>query len=387
MQSQTQSAQTLFSRLASRQHFQDLLTACSVSRDQYLAQYISVAERLAFCVQDLPLSPDVFSAPGGALQAGLQSGLLAVRSCDATIFQPKATAQERQRNDPQYRWCAYCATLATIYLICAGQIEVVLSGGEVFSFASAKPLGGYDGSYTARWHQSAAQPSQAGLIYLQAFFFPGQFAHLPQETLAMMAGAINPLLTTNNAETPLGRVVRTSVAQVLEAQRKRDAAVIMQTAPAEMVDVPVESVAPSGARPVDPLKPSSTYQAADPSPAPSSVPAAAPATAPATSSSSASPKTNQSPAENPAVGISPKVLEWVRALAHIRAMDAEITVDEQGIQFSRKALGFGATPKDNYTALYEAKVVLDKGEGHARCNHLLAKVYAEEKAKALGGAT
>ena len=359
MQSQTQSAQTLFSRLASRQHFQDLLTACSVSRDQYLAQYISVAERLAFCVQDLPLSPDVFSAPGGALQAGLQSGLLAVRSCDATIFQPKATAQERQRNDPQYRWCAYCATLATIYLICAGQIEVVLSGGEVFSFASAKPLGGYDGSYTARWHQSAAQPSQAGLIYLQAFFFPGQFAHLPQETLAMMAGAINPLLTTNNAETPLGRVVRTSVAQVLEAQRKRDAAVILQTSPAEMVDVPVESVAPSGARPVDPLQPAQAPVAPPP------------------------PK---APTENSTVGISPKVLEWVRALANIRSMDAEITVDEKGIQFSRKALGFGATPKDNYTALYEAKVVLDKGEGHARCNHLLAKVYADEKAKAMGAA-
>lgn len=382
MQSQTQSAQTLFSRLASRKHFHDLLTACSVSRDQYLAQYIPMAERLAFCVQDLPLSPDVFSAPGGALQAGLQSGLLAVRSCDATIFQPKATAQERQRNDPQYRWCAYCATLATIYLICAGQIEVVLSGGDVFSFARAKPLGGYDGSYTARWHQSAAQPSQAGLIYLQAFFFPGQFAHLPQETLAMMAGAINPLLTTNNAETPLGRVVRTSIAQVLEAQRKRDAAVILQTSPAEMVDVPVETVAPSGARPVDPLKPSPTYQAADPSPAPSP----APSTDTATSSSSASPQAKPSPAENPAVGIAPKVLEWVRALANIRSMDAEITVDEKGIQFSRKALGFGATPKDNYTALYEAKVVLDKGEGYARCNHLLAKVYADEKAKATGAA-
>lgn len=68
-------------------------------------------------------------------------------------------------------------------------------------------------------------------------------------------------------------------------------------------------------------------------------------------------------------------------------MDAEITVDEQGIQFSRKALGFGATPKDNYTALYEAKVVLDKGEGYARCNPLLAKVYTEAKAQAMGAAT
>lgn len=382
MQSQNQSAQTLFSKLASRQHFQDLLTASSVSRDQYLAQYIPIAERFATCVQDLPLSPDVFSAPGGALQAGLQSGLLAVRSCDATIFQPKATAQERQRNDPQYRWCAYCATLATVYLICAGQVEVVLSAGDVFSFASSTPLGRCEGSYTARWNKSAAQPSQAGLIYLQAFFFPGQFAHLPQETLAMMAGAINPLLTTNNAETPLGRVVRTSIAQVLEAQRKRDAAVILQTSPAEMVDVPVETVAPSGARPVDPLKPSPTYQAADPSPAPSP----APSTDTATSSSSASPQAKPSPAENPAVSIAPKVLEWVRALANIRSMDAEITVDEKGIQFSRKALGFGATPKENYTALYEAKVVLDKGEGYARCNHLLAKVYTEEKAKATGGA-
>lgn len=369
MQSTPSSSQALFLRLARREHFSDLLTACSISKSQFLAEYMPVAERLALCIQDLPLSPDVFKAPGGALQSGLQAGLLAVKSCDATIFEPKATAQERQKNDPLYRWCAYCSTLATIYLICAGQVEVILESGEIYSFASATPLGSIDGSFQARWRESPSQPSQAGLIFLQAFFHPGQFQHLPTDMLAMMAGAINPELATRTTETPLGRVVRTSITTVIEAQRQRDAAVIQQVAPAEMVDLPAHAAVPSGARPVDPLKPSE----------------AAPTRSPAHVADGAAPAA--SAAKDPDVLIAPKVLEWVRALANIRSMDDEITVDDKGIQFSRKALGFGATPKENYAALYEAKVVLDKGADFARCNRMLAKVYVDEKAKATGSSS
>ncbi len=60
----------------------------------------------------------------------------------------------------------------------------------------------------------------------QAHRSNAQFRAAEERFLLHAQEAINPLLTTNNAETPLGRVVRTSIAQVLEAQRKRDAAVI-----------------------------------------------------------------------------------------------------------------------------------------------------------------
>lgn len=381
MRSQAQTPQQLFAALAGRSHFQDLLTASTASKEQFMAEYMPMAERLAMCVQDLPLAPDVFKAQGGALQAGLQAGLLAVRSCDATIFEPKATAQERQKNAPLFRWCAYCSALASVYLICAGHVQVVLPGDVIFSFAGGKPLSlSCSGEFLARWSETQSGTSQAGLIYLQSFFYPGQFIHLNAEMLTTLGGSINPALTTPPNESPLGRVVRTSIVKVLEAQRQRDSAVIVPGTPVEMVDVGVETASP-GAAPVNPLRPApAALQSSGPS-----QPSAVLQTAQATPVVSAPVVPSDQVKPDPFAAIPPKVLEWVKALANIRAMDAEVTVDDKGIRFGRKALGFGATPKDNYTALYEAKVVLDKGPDFARCNRLLARAYCEEKDRVTGG--
>ncbi|WP_265259700.1 hypothetical protein [Verminephrobacter eiseniae] len=317
----------------------------------------------------MPLTPDVFKQPGGALQCGLQAGLLAVRASDATIFLPKATAQERQKNDPIFRWLAYCAALASTYLICLGQVEVVLDGGETFSFASHVPLSQAGKGFTANWKASPSGVNEAGLIYLQSFFYSGQFAHLePPSMVAALGGAINPLLAATPHESPLGRVVRTSLALVIEAQRQREAASIADAEPVAMGDVPVQGKAVASARlaQADALRPAqapaSEVQAA----------VAAPAVALRTSQAA----TKQAP-----LTINSKVVEWAQALALIESMDGEITVDDKGIRLSRKALGFGATPKENYTALYEAGVVIEKGADFALCNRALADVYAQAKKK------
>ncbi len=352
MHSHPRTASDLFNSLIGRQHFQDLLTATTTGKEQFLVEFMPVAERFAMCVQDLPLAPDVFKAQGGALQAGLQSGLLAVRTCDAMIFQPKATAQERQRNDPLFRWCAYCSTLASVFLICAGQVEVVLADGEVFTFAGREPLFNAQGSFSVKWREGPSKPTEAGLLYLQTVFYPGQFAHLSPEMLALLGGSINPALATLPNETPLGRVVRTSITQVIEAQRRRDASVMLAGTPAQMLDLPA-STAAQQADPVQPPSSAVATEAAKPKPEPAAIPT--------------------------------KLLDWVRALANIRSMDDEISISDRGIRLGRKALGFGATPKENYTALYEAKVVLDKGADFALCNRALASAYTDAKDKAIGG--
>lgn len=386
MQSRTQSPSQLFAHLIGGTHFSDLLTACATTRDQFLQQYVPMAERLATCVQDLPLLPDVYSRPGGALQFGLQAGLLAVRSCDAVIFAPKATAQERQHDDPLYRWCAYCATLASAYLMCAGSVEVTLGDGRRHSFAGKFALGELNNNFSAHWHEEPALPQQAGLIYLQTFFFLGQFSHLPPSLLAQMGAAINPAMVMSGGETPLGKVVRMSLTRILDFQREHDARIIKCTEESVMTDLSPDVTT----EPVkDELRPA-TYSAHATQPVQQIVPAVSSAPAVVTTAQSPSPIASTTPVQvtasapelDPGEGINIKVVEWVRALAFAANLDAEIQVTDEGaLRIGRKALAFGSTPSVNYQALYEAGCVLVKGGDFAICTPALAQIYQQAKLK------
>lgn len=416
MHSQTKTPQILFAELIGRGHFSDLLTACAVPRDSFLKQYVPMADRLAMCVQDLPLSPTVCSHPGGALQFGLQAGLLAVRSCDAVIFAPKATAQERQRDDPLYRWCAYCATLASAYLMCAGAVAVTFEDGKRHSFAGPSPLGELNTKFTAKWCNEPALPQQSGLIYVQAFFYPGQFSHLSPALLNQLGAAINPAMVMTGTESPLAKVVRMSLSRVLEFLRDQEAQVIVGKAASVMVDIPVasdngpvhdslrpESYSAHATAPVPPapVAPAST-------PAPSSPPAAGSSAAPATpakaaapavsppaasqASTTASPPPSAAPVQpqapqHPVVaapdieGIPIKVVEWVRALAFAPNLDVKV-LENGNLHIGRKALGFASLPAANYTALYEARCVVERlaDSGGAICNAKLGAIYQHAKA-------
>lgn len=396
MRSHTKTPQILFTELIGRSHFSDLLTACAIKRDFYLQQYVPMAERLAICVQDLPLSPTVYSCPGGALQFGLQAGLLAVRSCDAIIFAPKATAQDRQHDDPLYRWCAYCATLVSAYLMCAGAVEVTLGDGKRYSFAGRFPLGELDTKFTAKWHDEPALPHKSGLIYVQAFFYPGQFSHLSPALLNQMGAAINPAMTMSGTESPLAKVVRISLSRVLEFQREQDAQIIAGKTASVMVDIAPTSVDGSVD---DPLRPAaySEHATAPGTPATATTNAANPAPfavkTPVEVSKASNPKTpsatsvpaSSAPAIFSAVatpditeGIPIKVIEWIRALAFASHLDTEV-LENGNLKIGRKALGFASTPKKNYVALYEAGCVVEKGDNFAICNAKLGSIYQQAK--------
>ena len=420
MHSKTKTPQILFAELIGRGHFSDLLTACAIPRDFFLKQYVPMADRLAMCVQDLPLAPTVCSHPGGALQFGLQAGLLAVRSCDAVIFAPKATAQERQRDDPLYRWCAYCATLASAYLMCAGAVEVTLGDGQRHSFAGRFPLGELDTKFSAKWCSEPALPQQSGLIYVQTFFYPGQFSHLSPALLNQLGAAINPAMVMSGTESPLAKVVRMSLSRVLEFLRDQESKVIGDKATSVMADI---SVASDNGPVHDPLRPELyTAHATAPvppapaasTPAPSSqataaagssaapTTAAAPATLPkaaapvspplaSQASANASPPPPAAPVQpqapqQPAVaapdieGIPIKVVEWVRALAFAPNLDVKV-LENGNLHIGRKALGFASLPAANYAALYEAKCVLERqADGGAICNAKLGAIYQHAKA-------
>lgn len=361
-----------------RDHFSNLLSATGLPKDRFLAEYVPVAERLTLCVLDLPLMPSVFKSCAGALQCALQSGLLAVRMCDAQIFEPQATAQERQQNDPKWRWLAYCAALASVYLICAGNVRVRVNGND-FSFASEKPIGQLDGSFEASWEVSETRTDQAGLIYLQAFFYPGQFEQVPPSMLTVFAGSINPSISVSPHETPLARVVRTAISQVLDNQKKKDAKII-DPVPSNVyediapeVKATTEKSSKSFTPPENNLQPENQEKESK-----NDVGAEVEKSLAQSSSTSSAPTSIVEKKKN--YGMPPQVVEWIKALAHIRSMDEEITINqERKIKLSRKALGFGAKPSENYSALHDAGVIWERGSDFVWCDHRVTDLYAEEK--------
>lgn len=357
MQSLIKKPSTLLRLYAGSKHFDDLLSATCLSASDFLIQYVPLSERLAVCVQELPLMPDIFKASGGALQCGLQAGLLAVRACDAIIFEPRATAQERQKNDPAYRWLAYCAALATVYLICAGQVTVKVEG-EKFSFAGKNPLGHHVNSdYSAKWEESAIQLDEAGLIYLQAFFFPGQFAHLDPSMIAMLGGAINPSQKVKSNESSLARIVRSSITTILNTQRKNDEAIIdLSSNPSGLMDMSPPEMAD-----VNPASDSSTAE-----------------------KSVINNKKTENPENNLVNNIPQKIKEWVCAIAMNRGLDSSISIEGENIRIEKNAMGYGASPADNYKMLYDAGFVLSKGERSSTvCKKPIFDIYTAAKAKSI----
>lgn len=366
----------LFRIYAGRRHFEELLSATSLPSAQFLAEYIPMAERLALCVQELPLSPTAFGFRGGALMCGLQAGLLAVKSCDATIFEPKATAQERQRNDPLFRWAAYCAALANAYLLCAGQVQVEV-GGRPFSFAGSVALGGIKKDYQAHWQESKSRLNECGFAYLQNFFHPGQFSHLEPSLLSLIGGAINPSLSTSHSETSLARVVRTSLLAIIEAEQKREKTRINGVAPAPDTSAP--AYASPGAPAAETEQASAEVAQIKSSTPPQSAGVSTNVFASDLTTAQEPGASNPKKSAPPENSLPPKLLGWISALARAQAMDGEIVVEEQKIRFSRKALNFGGPARENYTILYEGGVVEEKGADFVICSKTARDAYMAVK--------
>lgn len=336
MKSHTQSTAALFSRYAGKEHFASLRAASGGPKETYRDWYLPVAERFAKAVQDLPLRKDVFAHKGGALQFGLSAGLLALRSVDSKIFNSKATSAERQAMEPVYRWLSYCATLSTAYLICASHIRVRRVSGrrtENFSWCGAALLGETEGEFLCEWEDVEGIPEGIGPLWLQSFFFPGQFGHLDSGVLGMFMSAINPKLEAKNGESPMGSLVRESALAVIQRQKKEEAKEIDgPNAAAPLKDMPVIAKNDPGSPPVK--EPAVVQQkAAEPE-------------------ASAGPDITN--------GIPKDALNLVRAIARSH-LKAEVKPAEGGRLFiSSAALGFGGSAAENYGIFNNAGLVHEK---------------------------
>lgn len=323
-----------------------------------------MAVRVADRLQETPLSRPAFSELGGALQCALRAALLALRMCDKTVFLPSATAFERNTDEKQYGWMAYCATIATVYLIAIGNVETVLETGEIYSHASARSIPDLSNLYKNRWREArnVAFLNQRLGIYLATFWYPGQFEHLSHSLLCDLSVAINPALDAHATETPLSRVVRQAIERTVKddiTRRQNEVGTATATPGVTTPDVGLPE-----------------------SPAASSQPAVVLSPLPAVASTGGANRSD--PSEAQAQDEDPnrvKAREWLKVLGCQVEHDQGVLVHGDGkVEISRKTLGFGASPSDNYQMLHKAGAVDKKLEKSVMLNIEWSKTYSGARA-------
>lgn len=299
--------------------------------------------------------PNAFREHGGALQCALRAGLLAVKLCDVTIFSPTSTAAERMEGDRQYRWLAFCATLATVYLQSVAHVQQVLDSGEIYSHANDDTLLDLKKSFVHQWRSNPNLSVTRLYPFLSSFFFPGSFSHLKIEMLGELGVAINPLLSAPVTEIPLAKVVRQAVDKTLTDEMQ-----------ARSKQIGPSSVQPGTASP-DPVatpvsnREQETRENTNISPVPEIGPDAASAITRASDSAGGS--TQKQKSESPEIT---KAKEWLKAIGMVDQMDEQVIRHDDGrCEFSRKALGFGAAPRDTYNMLHAAGFVDSRSEKSA----------------------
>lgn len=245
----------LFNRHVS-EHAEAMRMAAGVSDEVFRKTYAPHLLRLTRVVQRLPLSPDAFPLPDGAVRSAAYGCLLALRLAQNAIFAPEAGSTLRRELMPQYRFAVFAATLGATFVDVYRNVRVKV-GGASWDVLSELPLHdaamSANGEYAIAWQPEglfAYNPQLDAMVFMSAF--PPGFWHrfhlrVLQDMALSLSPAKNPL-----SETPMQRLIRTAREKVFELESQR----IAQNAE-RILDIP------TGAHPED-LEIKGTDQPASP---------------------------------------------------------------------------------------------------------------------------
>lgn len=287
-------------------------TAAGLTDQQFAALCMPVLRSYAEHVQKLPLTTSAFSAPSGAWEFGLTAAMVAYRYAGTVIFFPTAGAEEKRLLEPQCRYMAFIAVLATAVAMVVESGSVVADDDEYHPLCIDTSLFDWLSSHHQRakftWRVPATPLTVQACAAIAAKFIPkGLLGAFDLRTVLMMYEAITPKATINGVESTIARVVRETVQRVTEHYRDAQAGTFQQAAVAGQVGVEVaaaEKLAKkmiSAANPkilANPLEDTATAPTATPNPQPAATPAPA---------SAASPVDRAAPTDSPAHAPAPTV--------------------------------------------------------------------------------
>jgi len=337
-----------------------LRSASGFNTAQFDRHIQPLVDRLAECVQALPLSRDAYCEQGGALRFGVVSGLMAFRLADSTIFAPNHTAETRRVLDPQYRYSGFAAALASVPAILEAVAIVTVAGrrwsplSEVSLTQALADAGVQD--YVVNWNPTPSAPSRMVAALLAGrFFAPGGWGDFEESVIGALADAILPVRGAIAVEAPLCRVVRVAQDKAFEIDGKERARRIDELgaprlALRELLALPEAAVAPA--------------------PAPAQVPptqaaAAAPASGGAPTPAAQSPKQAGGDGMPPLSPLVSDLLKAIRVDKDVARIRADCSLGEEGFRFPKKALvRYGMAPATATKLLVDEGLVRDQTTTH-----------------------
>lgn len=202
-------------------------TAAGLTDRQFAALCMPVLRAYGDHVQNLPLTAASFGMPRGAWDFGLTASMVAYRYSGTVIFYPALGAEERRILEPQCRYMAFLATLATSVAMVAEAGVLTAGDDEYHILCSDSPLVGWLAEHRQAkfaWRVPAAPHSAQASAAIAAKFIPkGLLENFDLRAVLMMYEAITPKTTMNGVESTLARVVRLSMQGVLEHYRSKQA--------------------------------------------------------------------------------------------------------------------------------------------------------------------
>lgn len=347
-------------------------TAAGLTDRQFAALCMPVLRAYADVVQRLPLSSTAFGSARGAWDFGLAAAMVAYRYAGTVIFFPTLGSEERRALEPQCRYMAFLATLATAVATVAESGALTCGEDEYHPLSCDTTLYAWLTEHRGAnfaWRVPAAPLSAQASAAIAAKFIPkGLLANFDLRTVLMMYDAVTPKTAMNGVESALARAVRLSTQSVLDhykakqAETFKSAAITpsVSTADADKLaakiaaaanptvllnplENPAQAPAAPQTPPAAPDSPTETIVPAAPAPAgnpstPQTATAAPGQVAPAIEAHHAAPMGGDD-----VLARAPKVLrEWFSALANhpqFHVLTDQLKMSDEGIEVPVSMLG------------------------------------------------
>lgn len=202
-------------------------TAAGLSSAQFAALCMPLLRAYADQVQRLPLSAAAFGSPRGAWEFGMSAAMVAYRYAGTVIFYPTLGAEERRLLEPQCRYMAFVATLATAIATVAESSILTADEDEYHPLCVDGTLHTWLVDHPGArfsWRVPVAPLSSQVGAAIAANFVPKRvLANFDLRAILSMYDAISPKKTMNGVESTLARVVRDSVQVVIEHYKAKEA--------------------------------------------------------------------------------------------------------------------------------------------------------------------
>ncbi|MGX9712636.1 TraI domain-containing protein [Janthinobacterium lividum] len=199
----------------------EIHTAAGVPEKVFSRFYLPVLLAYMDHVQKMPLSNAAFSRPGGAIDFGLTSALISLRLAGTQMFNPTLASEERRVLEPQCRFAAFAATMATGVVLLSENTLITTRDNDVeyHPLVSPVPLSVWLAQHPVSmftWRKGAQELTQSEGAAIAARFMPnGILNNFDLRVSLMLYNAINPKPLQNGIESTIARVVRQTISKVI----------------------------------------------------------------------------------------------------------------------------------------------------------------------------